>query len=92
MPRHPEGQLESCADDLESAAVDLLPSDRRKPVWYSRARAPHSHQRFGMRPRCALLNICVGADPLVANIAQQYMTDREGHDKIAAEWTKKYAT
>ena len=30
-------------------------------------------------------------DPLVGSIAQQYMADREGHDKTAAEWTKRYA-
>ena len=30
-------------------------------------------------------------DPLVGNIAQQLLTDREGHDKTAAEWTKRYA-
>jgi len=41
---------------------------------------------------CSLLTDANPADPLVANIAQQYISDREGHDKIAAEWTKKYAT
>ena len=30
-------------------------------------------------------------DPLVASIAQQLLSDREGHDKTAAEWTKRYA-
>lgn len=30
-------------------------------------------------------------DPLVGSIAQQYLTDREAHDKTAAEWTKRYA-
>jgi ubiquitin-conjugating enzyme E2 E len=30
-------------------------------------------------------------DPLVGNIAQQYLSDREAHDKTAAEWTKRYA-
>lgn len=30
-------------------------------------------------------------DPLVGSIAQQYLTDRELHDKTAAEWTKRYA-
>jgi hypothetical protein len=33
----------------------------------------------------------VADDPLVGSIAQQYMTDREGHDRTAAEWTKRYA-
>ncbi|ETO35730.1 ubiquitin-conjugating enzyme E2 D3 [Reticulomyxa filosa] len=31
-------------------------------------------------------------DPLVAEIAKQYKTNRKEHDKIAAEWTRKYAT
>ena len=31
-------------------------------------------------------------DPLVAAIAQQFLTDREGHDKTAAEWAKRYAS
>jgi ubiquitin-conjugating enzyme E2 E len=30
-------------------------------------------------------------DPLVASIAQQYIADRETHDKTAADWTKRYA-
>lgn len=30
-------------------------------------------------------------DPLIAEIASKYRTDKEGHDKIAAEWTAKYA-
>mmetsp|Transcript_74847 Transcript_74847/g.200672 ORF Transcript_74847/g.200672 Transcript_74847/m.200672 type:complete len:165 (+) Transcript_74847:2-496(+) len=41
---------------------------------------------------CSLLTDANPNDPLVANIAQQYLHDREGHDRIAAEWTKKYAT
>ncbi|KAG7668171.1 hypothetical protein Ndes2437B_g07330 [Nannochloris sp. 'desiccata'] len=31
------------------------------------------------------------ADPLVGNIAQQLLADKEAHDKTAAEWTKRYA-
>jgi ubiquitin-conjugating enzyme E2 D/E len=31
-------------------------------------------------------------DPLVASIAQQFLADREGHDKTAAEWAKRYAS
>jgi hypothetical protein len=27
----------------------------------------------------------------VGAIAQQYLTNREEHDKTAAEWTKRYA-
>lgn len=30
-------------------------------------------------------------DPLVGSIAQQLITDREGHDQTAVEWTKRYA-
>lgn len=30
-------------------------------------------------------------DPLVGSIAQQLLTDKEGHDKQAAEWTKRFA-
>ena len=36
--------------------------------------------------------VCVRAeDPLVGSIAQQLLTDREAHDKTAAEWTRRYA-
>eukprot|EP00294_Goniomonas_avonlea_P014665 CAMPEP_0114561044 /NCGR_PEP_ID=MMETSP0114-20121206/11792_1 /TAXON_ID=31324 /ORGANISM="Goniomonas sp, Strain m" /LENGTH=156 /DNA_ID=CAMNT_0001746649 /DNA_START=60 /DNA_END=530 /DNA_ORIENTATION=- len=41
---------------------------------------------------CSLLTDPNPADPLVANIAQQLLTDRELHDVTAADWTKKYAT
>jgi ubiquitin-conjugating enzyme E2 D/E len=30
-------------------------------------------------------------DPLVGSIAQEYLTNREEHDSIAREWTKRYA-
>jgi len=40
---------------------------------------------------CSLLTDCNPHDPLVASIAQQYITDREAHDKVAAEWTRRYA-
>jgi ubiquitin-conjugating enzyme E2 E len=36
------------------------------------------------------LRLCA-EDPLVASIAQQYIADREAHDKTAADWTKRYA-
>lgn len=29
-------------------------------------------------------------DPLVGSIAQEYLTNREEHDSIAREWTKRY--
>ena len=41
---------------------------------------------------CSLLTDCNPHDPLVGNIAQQYLTDRQEHDRIAREWTKRYAT
>lgn len=31
-------------------------------------------------------------DPLVGAIAQQYLNDREEHDRTAREWTTRYAT
>eukprot|EP00162_Nutomonas_longa_P012090 comp20904_c0_seq1/m.43526 comp20904_c0_seq1/g.43526 ORF comp20904_c0_seq1/g.43526 comp20904_c0_seq1/m.43526 type:complete len:160 (-) comp20904_c0_seq1:1337-1816(-) len=40
----------------------------------------------------SLLGDCNPADPLVGSIANQYLNDRETHDKIAAEWTARYAT
>ncbi|XP_002129445.2 ubiquitin-conjugating enzyme E2 E1 [Ciona intestinalis] len=41
---------------------------------------------------CSLLSDCNPADPLVANIATQYFTNREEHDRISRQWTQKYAT
>ena len=32
------------------------------------------------------------ADPLVGTIASQYVTNREEHDRIAKDWTKRFAT
>ncbi|GMH45994.1 hypothetical protein BSKO_13958 [Bryopsis sp. KO-2023] len=40
---------------------------------------------------CSLLTDSNPHDPLVSKIAQQYLTEREEHDKTAAEWTKRYA-
>merc|ERR1712060_613943 len=40
---------------------------------------------------CSLITDCNPQDPLVTSIAQQYLSDREAHDKTAAEWTRKYA-
>ena len=31
-------------------------------------------------------------DPLVPEIAHKYKSNREEYEKIAAEWTRKYAT
>ncbi|XP_070186141.1 ubiquitin-conjugating enzyme E2-24 kDa-like [Littorina saxatilis] len=41
---------------------------------------------------CSLLTDCNPLDPLVGSIAQQYTTNREEHDRIARQWTKRYAT
>jgi len=41
---------------------------------------------------CSLLTDCNPADPLVGNIANQYLQNRTEHDKTAKLWTKKYAT
>eukprot|EP01098_Paradermamoeba_levis_P004883 TRINITY_DN2080_c0_g1_i2.p1 TRINITY_DN2080_c0_g1~~TRINITY_DN2080_c0_g1_i2.p1 ORF type:complete len:174 (-),score=50.04 TRINITY_DN2080_c0_g1_i2:100-558(-) len=41
---------------------------------------------------CSLLTDCNPHDPLVGNIASEYLNDRETHDKKATEWTKRYAT
>ncbi|KAH9516155.1 ubiquitin-conjugating enzyme E2 E3 [Dermatophagoides farinae] len=41
---------------------------------------------------CSLLTDCNPADPLVGNIATQYINHREEHDRIARLWTKRYAT
>ncbi|XP_041374520.1 ubiquitin-conjugating enzyme E2 E1-like [Gigantopelta aegis] len=41
---------------------------------------------------CSLLTDCNPNDPLVGSIAQQYTTNREEHDRVARQWTKRYAT
>ena len=41
---------------------------------------------------CMRAAACAGADdPLVGSIAQQYLTDRDAHDKTAADWVKRFA-
>ena len=40
---------------------------------------------------CSLLTDANPKDPLVASIAQQYIEDREAHDKTAKDWVKRYA-
>lgn len=40
----------------------------------------------------SLLSDCNPLDPLVGAIAQQYLSEREEHDRMAGEWTLKYAT
>ena len=41
---------------------------------------------------CSLLTDANPKDPLVHSIAQQYIHDRDEHDKTAREWTRKYAS
>ncbi|CAM9283086.1 ubiquitin-conjugating enzyme E2 E3-like [Lampetra fluviatilis] len=41
---------------------------------------------------CSLLTDANPADPLVGSIATQYLTNRVEHDRIARQWTKRYAT
>uniref|UniRef100_UPI00358E74F7 ubiquitin-conjugating enzyme E2 E2-like isoform X2 n=1 Tax=Myxine glutinosa TaxID=7769 RepID=UPI00358E74F7 len=41
---------------------------------------------------CSLLTDANPADPLVGSIATQYLTNRPEHDRIARQWTKRYAT
>ncbi|KAJ1652624.1 hypothetical protein IWQ61_007080 [Dispira simplex] len=40
---------------------------------------------------CSLLTDANPHDPLVASIADQYLHNREEHDKVAREWTRRYA-
>jgi ubiquitin-conjugating enzyme E2 E len=40
---------------------------------------------------CSLLSDCNPSDPLVASIANQYVSNREEHDKTAKEWTQRFA-
>lgn len=40
---------------------------------------------------CSLMTDCNPHDPLVGSIAQQYLTNRAEHDKMAKLWTKKFA-
>jgi len=41
---------------------------------------------------CELLSECNPRDPLVSNIAKQYLQNREEHDRTAILWTKRYAS
>ena len=48
---------------------------------------------------CRYLYVCFNRylahttdDPLVGSVATQYIHSRDEHDRIAREWTKKYAT
>jgi len=41
---------------------------------------------------CSLLTDANPYDPLVSDIAQQFIHDRSEHDRIAKEWTARYAS
>jgi ubiquitin-protein ligase len=41
---------------------------------------------------CSLLTDANPSDPLVAQIAKEYLNNRERHDRTAREWTVRYAT
>ena len=41
---------------------------------------------------CSLLSDCNPHDPLVATIAQEYLTNRTEHDRNARIWTKRFAS
>lgn len=41
---------------------------------------------------CSLLTDCNPADPLVGSIATQYTQNRTEHDRVARQWTKRFAT
>lgn len=82
------------------------PPERRPPLAaWSQCRRACSHRqqarrrcstplcpRQRLQPPAALSRPARADDPLVGSIAQQYMSDREQHDKTAAEWTKRYAS
>ncbi|KAI9203517.1 ubiquitin-conjugating enzyme/RWD-like protein [Polychytrium aggregatum] len=40
---------------------------------------------------CSLMTDANPHDPLVGSIAQQYIHERDEHDRIARDWTKRYA-
>ncbi|XP_065182904.1 uncharacterized protein LOC135813821 [Sycon ciliatum] len=40
---------------------------------------------------CSLLTDCNPDDPLVAGIARQYLQDRSEHDRMAKDWTRRFA-
>lgn len=40
---------------------------------------------------CSLMTDCNPQDPLVGSIANQFLTSREEHDRVAKEWTIRFA-
>lgn len=41
---------------------------------------------------CSLLTDCNPGDPLVGSIATLYLQNRSEHDRVARQWTKRFAT
>ncbi|KAH3753653.1 ubiquitin-conjugating enzyme E2 E1-like [Dreissena polymorpha] len=41
---------------------------------------------------CSLLTDCNPGDPLVGSIATLYLQNRQEHDRVARQWTKRFAT
>ncbi|WAR10098.1 UBCD2-like protein, partial [Mya arenaria] len=41
---------------------------------------------------CSLLTDCNPGDPLVGSIATLYLQNRTEHDRVARQWTKRFAT
>ncbi len=73
-------------------SLSLCPSQRR-PV------CVFQNTVLSLTPGCKnvslfsfLCFLCLSADPLVGSIATQYLTNRAEHDRIARQWTKRYAT
>ncbi|XP_034849695.1 ubiquitin-conjugating enzyme E2 E2 isoform X1 [Mirounga leonina] len=48
----------------------------------------HLSEAYGVNSE----NVAEPSDPLVGSIATQYMTNRAEHDRMARQWTKRYAT
>ena len=80
----------ACAHQTEAfsmAAAARVSSARRRLACLPAAGTLATHTHTPAPPPVALPD-----DPLVGSIAQQYIADREAHDKAAAEWTKRYAS
>jgi hypothetical protein len=49
----------------------------------------HVSLLYKVKPAFCLFCLFVADDPLVGSIAQEYLTDREQHDNMARDWTKR---